>query len=145
MDLTLIYFLLSSITLLPLTIQDIKTGKVDARPSSFMTGAIFIMAIINNLAWVYILVILFIVFVLPTFKDKLNGLIGAGDITILTWVIPGLAVLNFWLVPIFLFSIALIGGIYSLFIKNKVRFVIFIFIANMICFASYLLYLMFFI
>ena len=43
--------------------------------------------------------------VLGFIKDKLSSRIGAGDISTLAWLVPGLVVLDVYLLPIFLISV----------------------------------------
>lgn len=106
MDLTLIFLFLSALTLLQLTFEDLRTRKVDERPSSFMLGVVILIALINDMALVFIALMLFVLLVLPKIKTKYTKTLGSGDLTILSWIIPGILILNPFLFIFFMFGMA---------------------------------------
>jgi hypothetical protein len=98
MDLVNIFFFLASISLLRLVYEDMLTFKVDERISHYMFGAVAVIFLFQGLIVVWLGFMVLITLGLGYVKEKLRleqrKVFGAGDLTIISWLLPALFVLN---------------------------------------------------
>lgn len=107
MDFIIIFFLLAVFSLLRLVYSDVKTFLVDERISHYMFGVVAVIFLYMDLIIYWVLITTVFLIVLTIIKEKLRleqrKILGAGDLTILGWIIPGLLVLNAWICVFFVF------------------------------------------
>lgn len=91
MDFLIPFFVLGTYKLLFLVWSDLKTLKVDERLSSFMTGVVVLMFFLNGRIIEMLVVVLVTSFLMSRVKQykQFTGL-GAGDLSIMSWVLPGM-------------------------------------------------------
>jgi hypothetical protein len=119
-----VFFWLAGFQLARLLIEDLKTKKVDERTSSFMQGIVVFLYLLTGRAIEGVIVLIVSVFGLVFIKQKIE-LIGLndGDITILSWVLPG--IWFFGAIPTAIFLIGTYGS-FTLFGKQSKPFTPFI-------------------
>ena len=141
MNLDFIFLFTGTMVLLQLAIQDLHTRKVDERPSNIMFGVLTVISLLTEMVLPYIGALMLFFVISPKIKEYVKDKLGGGDITVLSWVFPGLIILNFYWFAIF----CLITSGYSLiplFLKKQnTPFVTIIFFSFLTIFALYFLHL----
>lgn len=141
MGLENLFFGIGTIILLKLVWEDLKTRQLDARNSSVMFGIVMALFYIAGnyiyLLYYAIILVLTLKFYDNHIKPKLKGLIylGKGDISILTWVMPGFFIIHWLLLPFFLMIYLIINLIQTVCIKEKYPGTISILIAFVLTWA----------
>jgi hypothetical protein len=119
MDFTLMFFFLASLTMIQLVYQDLKEKLVGENLSYYMIGAVSVIMLSLGFIIQWIILMAVVTFGLTLLKPKLEKYIGAGDITILSWLLPGIGALSLNLLLIFVifYCISLVS--YFFFFKQR--------------------------
>jgi hypothetical protein len=124
MDFLTIFFLLACFNLLRLVYGDLKEQLVDERVSHYMYGVVAVIFLAMNLILQWVILTIVLLLVLSFVKEKLRleqrKVFGAGDLTIICWIIPGLLILNLWLTAAFVLFYCF-GNIFMFLITKKQR------------------------
>ncbi len=125
-DYLTIFFFMAGFTLLRLIWEDLKDRQVSVTWSYYMMGAVGTLFMLIGGVWLWLALTLIVIFGLSYVKawvdkraksGKTYGL-GEGDISILSWLLPGLGILSWVLLVLFIFFYAL-GIIIYFFLKKE--------------------------
>lgn len=103
------FIILGLFKLASLVWSDLKELKVDERHSTFMLGVVTLLYFLSGRLLEMLVVIFVSSFLLSKIKERewLTGL-GAGDLSILTWVLSGLWFFNYYYIVVFMTTYVLI-------------------------------------
>jgi 4-amino-4-deoxy-L-arabinose transferase-like glycosyltransferase len=93
----IVFILMAMFTLVNQFLQDIKTFHVSEKRNWIMIGAVYAMALSNNLVWEMIFLTAgwgILLYVLQKARINVSDGFGDGDQEILAWVIPGTILLG---------------------------------------------------
>lgn len=113
------FFFLAALTLIQLVYQDLKERLVGENLSYFMFGAVSTIMLAMGFILQWIILMAVITFGLALLKPKLEKWIGAGDVTILTWLLPGIGALSLPLLLLFVLFYCMALVFYFYFFKQR--------------------------